>query len=59
MKKIYLIPSISALQMQVEELLVGSGVTSNNGIGYGGVDTEGEKDPSVKENPFGDSIFGN
>ena len=45
--------------MQVEELLVGSGVTSSNGIGYGGVDTEGEKDPSVKDNPFGDNIFEN
>ena len=43
--------------MQVEELLAAS-VTSNYGIGYGGIDTEGEKDPSVKENPFGDNIFG-
>ena len=38
-------------------LLAGSGVTGNsggsgNGIGYGGVDTGGGKDPSAKGTPF-------
>ena len=56
MKKIYLIPRMSAMQMETENVLAGS-VLGNNDIGYGGVDTEGDKDPSVKENPFGDSVF--
>ena len=30
-------------------ILASSGVSGNNGIGYGGVDNSGEKDPSVKE----------
>ena len=33
------------------------GVTSNNGIEYGGVDEGGELDPSVKANPFGEELF--
>ena len=37
--------------------LAASGVTSGQGIGYGGVDEGGEKDPDVKGNPFGDSLF--
>ena len=34
-----------------------SGVTSNNGIGYGGVDEDGSHEADVKGNPYGESIF--
>ena len=57
MKKIYCIPSMQALQMQGEQVLATSSVTSNNGIGYGGVDTDGSLDPSVKENIFTENPF--
>lgn len=57
MKKIYIVPNMKALQMQGEQVLAASGVISNNGIGYGGVDTDGTKDPSVKENIFDENPF--
>lgn len=56
MKKTYLIPSIAPMSMSTEQMLAGS-VTGGNGIGYGGIDTEGDKDPDVKGNPFGENIF--
>jgi hypothetical protein len=56
MKKNYVSPVIETLQT-LGDMMLASSVTGNNGTGYGGIDTEGEKDPSVKENPFGDSIF--
>lgn len=50
MKKTYIIPNISINLAQAEQMLASStGVTGNNGIGYGGVDTNGEQEPSVKE----------
>lgn len=57
MKKIYLTPSTAPMEMGIEKMLAGSGVTGNNGIGWGGEDTEGNLDPAVKgsifeENPF-------
>lgn len=36
------------LQAQVTEMLAGS-ITGNNGIGYGGVDTNGSVQPETKE----------
>ena len=57
MKKTYTNPKMRVLQLQGEKVLAASGVTSNNGISYGGIDEDGTKDPSVKANPFGDSIF--
>ena len=30
-------------------MLAQSGINSNNGIGYGGVDTGGDKEPAAKE----------
>ena len=57
MKKIYCIPSMQALQIQGEQVLAASGVTSNNGINWGGVDTDGELDPSVKANIFEENPF--
>ena len=53
MKKTYIIPNIIINLAQAEQMLASStGVISNNNdinIGYGGVDTDGEQDPSVKE----------
>lgn len=45
------------MQMDAEQMLAASGVTSNNGIGWGGVDIEGDEDPSVKEDSFDDDLF--
>ena len=53
MKKTYIIPETTFVIVSHEMPLAGSpGVTGNNGIGYGGVDTDGTIEPSVKENPF-------
>lgn len=30
-------------------MLAQSGINSNNGIGYGGIDTDGDKEPAAKE----------
>lgn len=43
---------MSAVQLHGEALIAQSGVTGSNGIGYGGMDEQGEKDPDVKANPF-------
>lgn len=52
MKKTYIIPEMSVLLMHHETPIAASGVTGSNGIGYGGVDDQGQKDPDVKANPF-------
>ena len=57
MKKTYIIPNVCVQAVTQELPLTGSGVTSNNGIGYGGVDEDGSKEANVKENPYGNSIF--
>ena len=57
MKKTYHVPNMEAMQLQGEQILAGSGVTGSNGISYGGVDTEGALDPSVKSNTFDENPF--
>ncbi len=55
MKKTYIIPHVSISEVQQELPLAasdGSGVNSNNDITYGGVDEQGEMEPSVKESFF-------
>lgn len=52
MKRRYLVPEAEAIKTEASKPLAGSGVTSSIGIGYGGVDTDGELDPSVKEDYF-------
>ena len=52
MKKTYIIPHVSIVQVNDEKPIAASGVNSNNGIGYGGVDENGSLDPAVKENTF-------
>lgn len=48
MRKKYSNPSMSVSCEVVQNPLCSSTVTGNNGIGYGGTDKEGEKDPDVK-----------
>ncbi len=45
-KKEYIAPSMDVVEIKNMQLLAGSGVTSDNGIDYGGVDDEGIIDPS-------------
>ena len=52
MKKRYIIPETKVVLLHGETILSASGVTSNNGIGYGGVDVDGSLDADVKENNF-------
>jgi hypothetical protein len=50
MKKVYIIPGIKFISYQGEAIMQnGSGVFGpDQGIGYGGVDEDGSKDPAVK-----------
>ena len=57
MKKPYIIPETCVVLTLHEMPIAVSGVTGNNGIGFGGVDKEGTVEPEVKGNPFGDSVF--
>lgn len=52
MKKTYIIPYVSSIKILDEKPIATSGVGSNNGITYGGVDESGTIEPSVKENTF-------
>ena len=53
-KKTYIVPAIAEEAVLTEQFLAVSGVSSDNGIGYGGVDTEGEKDPSSRRDAWDD-----
>lgn len=46
-RKRYMSPALEAEGMSDLELLTVSGVSSDRGIGYGGVDKDGTKDPSA------------
>ena len=48
MKKTYIAPNTDVVEIESEMILAESGVYSNTGIGYGGVDTEGSKDAEAK-----------
>ena len=49
MKKTYLKPLTEVVRMGMTMMVCTSeGVTSNNGIDYGGVDEDGEKDPAAR-----------
>ena len=48
MKKTYIAPNTVVVEIESEMILAASGVYSNTGIGYGGVDTEGSKDAEAK-----------
>ena len=49
MKKAYIAPFMKQEQAECCTMLAVSGINSNNGIGYGGVDKYGDQEPSVKE----------
>ena len=50
MKKRYISPDSIILNLQVAKMISTSNdVSSNNGIGYGGIDTGGDKEPAAKE----------
>ena len=53
MKKTYIQPCMEVISEDSPVLLSGSGVEGSNGIGYGGVDDEGTKDPSSRRFGFG------
>lgn len=55
MKKIYIIPDIKVVHLNVEKMLAFSDIKSIgdvDDIDYGGVDNDGELDPCTKENYF-------
>ena len=49
MKKIYITPSIEVVDYSTETMMATSGVSSNNGIGFGGVDEDGSIVPSSND----------
>jgi hypothetical protein len=57
MKKIYETPQIVSLLAESDNLLAGSvkGTGVGDGIGYGGVDNDGEKDPASRRS--NDSVW--
>ena len=52
MKKQYIRPSMSEVTLDSMQLLSGSIKSSNDEIGYGGVDDGGTKDPSSRRFGF-------
>jgi hypothetical protein len=52
MKKQYIVPSVRMMESESEELLTASGVRSDRGITYGGVDTEGEHEADSRRMRF-------
>ena len=44
-KKEYIAPAVELVECDDMVLLAGSGVTSDVGIGWGGIDDDGSKDP--------------
>ncbi len=60
MKKTYKTPSLFLTVELITMPVCGTGVTGNNGIGSGGTDEEGVKDPDVKSRyGFNEDLFGN
>lgn len=49
MKKTYICPLIKQEKTECCAMLASSLISSDNGIGYGGVDEDGSHDPQVKE----------
>ena len=48
MKRQYITPTVMTVQAQAMQMLAASGVSSDKGIGYGGVDEGGTMDPSAR-----------
>ena len=49
MRKTYICPLIKQEETECCAMLASSLISSDNGIGYGGVDEDGSHDPQVKE----------
>lgn len=49
MKKHYIQPTMTKQEFETISLLSGSGVKSNNGIAFGGIDESGTEDPDANE----------
>ena len=48
MKKTYVTPMCDSTWMDAEEMVAVSGVESDTGIEYGGVDVDGNQDPETR-----------
>ena len=60
MKKIYKKPCVKISCMEQEVIMADSGVTGNNGIGWGGVDEAGNKDPDANSTDiWDDNVWAN
>ena len=46
-KTAYIRPQVKTCMMEAESLMVDSGVTGDNGTGWGGTDEGGNKDPDA------------
>ena len=44
-KRLYITPDMEVVEVKTMMLLAGSGVSSDLGVGYGGVDEGGSQDP--------------
>lgn len=55
MKKAYIQPKVDVYILNSEMMMAGSGVKGDIGIGWGGVDEEGTKDPDANEVSIWDS----
>lgn len=58
MKKNYITPIVEIHLLNSQEVLssVSDSISSSNGVGYGGVDEEGELDPSSRRRGTSDSF---
>ena len=54
MRKTYIIPSVKTVDCESEELMDVSGVYSDKGIGYGGVDEEGTVEAESRRSVWDD-----
>lgn len=56
-RKIYVTPTMETIEVKANQLLMASGVSSDLGIGFGGVDEEGTLDPSAPAGMLGLQSF--
>ena len=58
MKKTYTAPTVEAVELKVNQLLMASGVNSDLGVGFGGVDEDGVLDPAAPGLPSIEGMLG-
>ena len=59
MKQIYTTPAMQETVLDLRQAVALSGVEGTNGIRYGGVDTQGSKDPDANRRGNSDVEWGN